>query len=208
MKKLLLSILVLSGTAFHAEAQLKFGVKGGLNLATLKDTHSGSTPDIDAYKNKIGYHAGAIAQLPLLGKLSIQAEALYNVKGAKIENQDSDNTGPSLSYFSIPVLAVYKPGQKFGIEGGVEFSSVLSAKQTFLGKSTDIKSGLENTNDIGLVGGIQFQFTERLNFDARYVFGLTTIQKPTFTDAAGNQTGSVEFKNQACQFSLAYFLLK
>lgn len=91
-KHIVLSFAALA-LSFAAMAQVRVGVKGGLNLANISVNNSGGT---DSKKTLPGYHVGVIADLPLAPDvLSFQPGVYYSTKGTKLER--GDRTDPTLT---------------------------------------------------------------------------------------------------------------
>ena len=117
MKKgLLLFVCVLALTTL-SQAQVRFGVKAGINLANV------SGDDVDGNSMKIGFNAGAVAKISVSEAFSIQPEIVYSDQGAKLE----DDVKLNLSYINIPILAQYNTGG-FIIETGPQFGFRMGAK--------------------------------------------------------------------------------
>ena len=101
MKKIL-TIIAIACIAFAmpSQAQVKFGLKGGLNLTTI------SVDNIsNAISNKSGFYVGPTVKftLPVVG-LSLDASALYDQRNAKIKGTDET---VKLQSFQIPVNVRY-----------------------------------------------------------------------------------------------------
>ena len=82
MKKLfviLLGVFAL-GAATPAQAQVKFGVKGGLNVTNMT-----FTKDIFDASNKIGFFIGPMVKVSLPLGFSVDAAALYDQKSADVK---------------------------------------------------------------------------------------------------------------------------
>ncbi len=99
MKKflaLILGILIVSTSSF---SQSRFGIKGGLNFASMSNISSNVN---ETWKNQTGYQLGVALQLkvPLLG-LAIQPELLYSTINTSINN-DPANTF-NIDYLTLPV---------------------------------------------------------------------------------------------------------
>jgi hypothetical protein len=76
MKRIILLTCILAA-AFAVNAQLDFGVKGGLNLTNIKtDTRAGDYQITSNPGSKLGYHAGGFMRVSLLG-LYIQPELVF-----------------------------------------------------------------------------------------------------------------------------------
>lgn len=96
MKKLFSTLMVIAclALAIPAQAQIKFGVKGGLNVSKLHFSEETFKSD-----NRTGFFIGPTAEftLPLLG-LGIDASALYNQFG--VDSEEGTSTKKSISYQS------------------------------------------------------------------------------------------------------------
>ena len=83
MKKLFTIMLMAVAIAMSSNAQVMFGLKGGLNLTKM--TVSNSNVE-DMFKNKAGFFIGPTVKfkLPIVG-LGIDAAALYDQREAELE---------------------------------------------------------------------------------------------------------------------------
>lgn len=123
MKKFIgILIVTLSlGMVMPAQAQIKFGVKGGLNMSEL-DVKNGPTSD-----NTTGFYVGPMAEvtLPLIG-LGIDGALMYSQRGKDDWKQQG---------IEIPVNLKYT----FGL--GSLFGIYLAAGPDFFFNFKDIKVG-------------------------------------------------------------------
>uniref|UniRef100_UPI004025E0EF porin family protein n=1 Tax=Segatella hominis TaxID=2518605 RepID=UPI004025E0EF len=89
MKKVL-TFMLLASLLFvqQANAQVKFGLKGGLNV-----TNMSFSKDVFDASNKTGFFVGPMVKitLPVVG-LSFDAAALYDQKEADVKYQGTDNS--------------------------------------------------------------------------------------------------------------------
>lgn len=88
MKKVLTLIVMAVAMSLPSQAQIKFGLQGGLNLTNVSD-FSLSVDGVDnAIKNKAGFFVGPTIKftLPIVG-LGIDAAALYDQREAKTGEQ-------------------------------------------------------------------------------------------------------------------------
>lgn len=192
MKKIILTVMAL--TAFSAaQAQLKFGAKAGVNLATLTGDFA------DDAKMKVGFNAGGLVEYKLTEKFALQGELLYSMQGAKTEDRtdygfgayEEEENKVTLSYINIPILAKYYIVKGFNVEAGPQLGILVSAKskseysETYYdiddnlvtySESTDvdIKDNLK-TVDFSFNIGAGYDFTENIFVNARYNIGLTNI---------------------------------
>ena len=92
MKKLLSTLMVIAclALAIPAQAQIKFGVKAGLNVSKLHLSEETFSSD-----NRAGFFVGPTAEftLPLLG-LGVDASALYNQFG--VDSEEGTSTKKSI----------------------------------------------------------------------------------------------------------------
>ncbi len=112
MKKIVSLLFMVAAMMYatSASAQIKFGVKGGMNLSSLK-----LNDDMWATDNKAGFFFGPMVKVtvPIIG-LSFDAAALYDQKEAKMHYSD-DVDGVDLDrtttikqqYIDIPVNVRY-----------------------------------------------------------------------------------------------------
>ena len=86
MKKTILVAVALLGfgISFAQEevksvADVKFGVKGGMNLANIVGDDAGDA------NNYVGFNAGFFVEIPITNKLTFQPELIYSAQGSKSE---------------------------------------------------------------------------------------------------------------------------
>lgn len=111
MKKLAIYFffLLISSTAGTSViAQVRYGVKAGLNSSSIGWFSSG-------YGLKVGYQFGLTTDIGLSNRFSIQPALLISSKGVvyKSENQNP-STYLTLNYLEVPILALYKHQLKNG----------------------------------------------------------------------------------------------
>lgn len=164
MKKFFSTLIIAVCAIFAAQAQdIKFGVKGGLNVASMTDIDAGS---------KISGHIGGFANFNFK-KWAIQPELLFSGQGAKYELPGDDGKY-ALSYINIPVLFQYYFLPEFYAEAGPQMGFLLSAKAKAGDVSVDVKDGFK-TVDIGSAIGVGYKFPIGVGVYARYNFGFTDL---------------------------------
>ena len=113
MKKIIAILFLALGLSASASAQVKLGVKGGLNVSSLK-----LNDDMWATDNKAGFFFGPMLKVsvPLTG-LSFDLAALYDQKQAKMKWADDvvggdmgQTTTIKQQYLNIPVNVRYGIG--------------------------------------------------------------------------------------------------
>lgn len=114
MKKNILSLTVLVAAlafAMPSQAQIKFGVKAGLNVNAVSFKNLPSNVDS---KNRNGFFAGVTADVtvPLVG-LGVDASLLYDNKVIGMEedyNGDVAKSNKTLHYIDLPINVKYTIG--------------------------------------------------------------------------------------------------
>lgn len=110
MKKNILSLAVIVAAltfALPSQAQIKFGIKGGLNVDNVSLKNLSSNFD---GKNRTGFFAGVTADvtIPLAG-LGADAALLYDNRVIGIE-KDGIEANKTLHYVSLPINVKYTIG--------------------------------------------------------------------------------------------------
>ena len=184
MKKIILSAFAIMAFGFANAQDVKFGVKGGLNLSNF----SGDTEPFDM-KTRVGFNVGGFVEIKFSEKFALQPELLYSTQGSKVDNfgVDTDQgflTGDAtfnFTYINIPVMFKYYAAEKFWIEAGPQIGFLTSAKlktevDGYGSSDQDVKDIFESV-DFGLNLGLGYDFTEKISVGARYNLGLSNIAK-------------------------------
>jgi opacity protein-like surface antigen len=187
MKKLiLLFVLVLGSTAIFAQ-DIKFGVKGGLNIANFKGD------DADGTDSKVGINIGAFARIGLTKKLALQPELIYSQEGCK---DNSDNKW-KLNYLNIPLLLRAKMfgTDNFNLMAGPQIGFLVKSEIDNGDISVDADDLLKSTN-FSLAFGLAYDINDKFSVDARYNLGLTKIMKDsdTFGDLSDAKINTSTFQ--------------
>lgn len=177
-----LALLISLASASPLFAQLPgLGVKGGVNLATQKT--SGDNAGDDGLTSSPGLVAGVFMTFPL-GWIEFQPEALYSVKGAKVD-ESAFTSKVLIDYLEVPMLARVsrRGGGRLGfyVAGGPYAAFRLRARtRTQFGGATeeiDISEQVERI-DFGVTAGGGVEWGPWV-FDGRYSHGLKDIDKET-----------------------------
>lgn len=191
MKKLILSGILAIGTVLAVKAQtVKFGVKGGLNLAKITNESSSKT--------RASFYAGGLVNIALDENWAIQPELLYSGQGSKLKSSylggliTSEGTLKT-DYINIPVMVQYSIVPAFYLEAGPQLGILASAKAKGGSVSVDVKDQMK-TVDFGIGVGFGYKFDMGLGVSGRYNFGLTNIY----------DTDKVTNKNAVAQIGLFY----
>ena len=193
MKKLLLLVAVVA-ISFTVNAQeTSFGVKAGLNLASL----SGDNISDDIEK-RTGFHFGLTYEYEFSDVISLQSELMYSTQGAKMKGVDSTL---ELDYLNAPILLKFYVVEGLSLEAGPQLGFNISAQEVTNGESEDVED--LNTFDLGGAFGLGFKFDNGLSIGARYVVGFSNIisEEDEFNPAGDDENA---IKNNVIQFSLGF----
>lgn len=101
MKKILSLVFMVAAMLYatSVNAQIKFGLKGGLNVTSMSFSE-----DVFDASNKTGFFVGPMVKVtvPIVG-LSFDAAALYDQKEAKVKANGDDYTGKNVKQQSINI---------------------------------------------------------------------------------------------------------
>lgn len=183
MKKLFLGFGILISSLSLAQIGVGFGIKGGLNVSSLKHTVKGNTWD-NLEKSKTGYYAGVFMNVHI-SKFYLQPEILYTQMGNKFEG-NGVSVDNHLDYISVPVMLQYKVFHGLYLEAGPQFNFLVN-KDLNTNSISDIKNDFLNlginqdktykTFDLAIGVGAGYRIFRNIGINARYVFGITEDSK-------------------------------
>jgi opacity protein-like surface antigen len=213
MKKvLILSLALLLGIG--ATAQIKYGVKAGMNVAQIGGGTAeagGVSTDIEASGMLVGFHVGGFVNFDFGPLLGLQPEVVFSMQGDKETDGGADVT-THLNYINVPVLLDIKPFTGFNILVGPQIGINLYKGMSSGGNSisgSEFSTQLErqgmkiNTVDFAAVLGVQYTFIGHLIVGARYNFGFTPAVG--LTDAAKDAGASLSgVANRVIQVSVGW----
>ncbi len=199
-----------SSTSFFStekvENGVQFGLRGGLNVATMTMTEGNVNVPSDA---KVNWHVGAIVDIPLMQSLYIQTGLYLQNKGCKMVWEKSEYTANPM-YLEIPVLASYRytfsdaaqlqfnvgPYFAYGIGGKAKTSYRNELREP---DEEDLfgDNGPLKRFDCGLQIGLGFTFIKHIYVGAAYEMGFTNICEPEKSDCD-------KVKNHNWMFSVGY----
>lgn len=198
MKNILLLIsFVLVSSYIFAQSSPVFGVKAGVLSSGMRgDAVKSFNNILDFTKGKVttknftGFFAGGYASLPMSSNLSFEPGIYYSLKGYELDGsiglKGMDFLGAHAKailqsqYVDIPVL-LNGNFSGFQVFAGPQISYLAQSnlKTTagvlginLLNKTMDVTSQF-NRWDIGVTGGIGYQFTNGLSLSASYDYGLS-----------------------------------
>jgi hypothetical protein len=191
--------------------QPRFGVKGGVNLASLEIDDD--TPATNFNTNsKTSFHVGVYANIPVGGMFKLQPELLYIGHGSKVTGTPlAGNQGTTQSYevdmdyIAVPVMFQLSTPGGFFVEAGPQFSFLTTARQdNATGNDPDLKdAGVIKKTDFAVLGGLGFTSRIGLGVHATYIHGITNVFD---TDNASQTTSPIggEVSNRGIKIGLHY----
>jgi len=142
LTKILLILLVVSISS-QLNAQVKFGLKAGLNANNIsKDLEPDSDDELYTSKMLFSYHVGASVEIGFSDALSLQSGLLYTTKGWEVDLdevlKDEIDAGANIdgyyrfmfNYLEVPLNIAYKFGD-IQVYAGPYVSLMLSGKQKY-----------------------------------------------------------------------------
>ena len=173
-------------------AQVKYGVKAGLNLANMLEKDYDETYSED-YSMKIGFHLGGTAEIPISEKFSVQPGLLFSTKGFKMKIEGLDgffedmNINVNLNYLEIPINAIYKielGSSKLCINTGPYLGYALSGKVSYDEDSESIDIGSSDDDDLkaldyGFNIGAGIEINDAITIGLQYGLGLGNLSIDT-----------------------------
>ncbi len=211
MKKVAI-VTVMIMMAVTVNAQVQFGVRGGLNVSRESDQiittmveNSPATEDINLsndMKWRAGVNVGGFVNIPESDKFDLEIGLSYSMQGYDDKIFEIDGKGEkkldhnvTSHYLTIPVAEKFYPaGNGLYLELGPQLGILLSKKATVDGGESYTPFKDDNrTLDFGILGGVGYVFSNGVFLNARYIHGLTETCK-IFSGG----------KNRNVQLSLGY----
>lgn len=179
MKKIILTVSVALLTIVGVSAQASFGIKSGVNFASILNEN------INGVKGRTSFNVGIVGEVKTSYSTSVQAELMYSEQGFKyiggfIGNISAPKDTYKLDYLNIPIVFKYYYKKGFSFETGPQLGILLSAKTDDGG--INVRRAFTDLSFDWLVG-LGYKFENGFNINARYNFGLTDIWKgPSYSD--------------------------
>lgn len=188
MAALLVAVCTL--TVLPAQAQLKFGVKGGLNITSLS-----LSKDIVNSDNRTGFFIGPMAEftLPIVG-LGVDAAVLYSQSRAQMDYKT--NIADNLKSLEVPINLKWT----FGL--GSLASGFIAAGPQFgwnVGNSSFVEDAIQLKNNFTTFNvGVGAKFLRHFQAGVNYNFSLGKVGQ--IIDNENLQ----KIKRKTWQISVAY----
>ncbi len=204
MKKAILTTLLFLSFAFTAQAQLDFGLKGGLNYDFSGDINDLSTniqSSADDIKHgadtKMGYHMGVWFKVNFLN-IFLKPEFVYT----QIEKQYDIASISSIKTkkIDIPVVLGTKILGPLYVFAGPSFQYIL--ENDFSVKTSEVAMD-EFTVGLNLGAGVEFG---KLGLEVRWEKGITQDEKAKIITNLSTQNFEIDNRPNQIIFSLNYKL--
>ena len=190
--------------AMPANAQLKFGLKGGLNINKVSFSQSDIKSD-----NQCGFFVGPTVQFASPLGIAVDGSVFFDQRNVKMEEGGTEMT-KHLNYIDIPINVRYNIG--LGSLAGVYIATGPQFSFNLDGKTFNLKDMGETTNqyelkksEFGWNLGAGVRLLGHLEVGYNYCFPLGKTSEAK-SDNAIQTTKKVfkSFKNQTHQVSVAY----
>jgi len=159
------------------EKNIIFGVKGGVNMATLQDSKN--------TKSKPGPVAGITVDYNIEGDFFILSGLEYVAKGIKVDGGEGNGDRVNLNYLQLPIHIAYKykltpdvklvagigPYLAYGISGEIKYKAI-GDYEAYEVKA--FEDGAYKSFDFGLGLGAGIEVS-RINLRIGYDYGLAKI---------------------------------
>ena len=171
MKKILMTVAFAALAIAGANAQTKFGVRAGLNLADV----AVKSEDVKVEsKIRPSFYVGGLAEFAFNDVVLMDAGLTYSNQGAKAKEGDGAYIQHALN---LPVWFKYDFAG-FRPKAGLYAGYILSQQTKAGDKVTTVDKDLYNHFDYGIGLGAEYNLPNNgLFFEASYNWGLANLQK-------------------------------
>jgi outer membrane protein with beta-barrel domain len=174
MKKAILCLSIIALAVVSANAQVKFGLKAGLNLSSY--TGKDAALFGGGKEGKLDFNGGGLVNIGLCKSFSLQPEIFFSGQGTRFAVGNSNGGGEfDVDYVNVPLLIKYNVTKGFALEAGPQVGFLISAigKPYTTGESAINEKSYFNTMDYAVAFGASYLTNANLGFDARYNWGLS-----------------------------------
>jgi hypothetical protein len=189
-----MAAIMLLFVAVTASAQVKVGVKAGVNSASVGEVQ------INEYAvgldDKLGFHAGVMLQYTASNNWGVETGLYYSLQGGKdkeLERDEQYEVTATAHYLQLPVQAIYKFKLATDLQlypaVGVYFAYGMGGKLKGSGEAMEDRSGPFNLTydgdffnddrnkfDLGMALGLNLQY-KRYLFGVSYDYGFLKLNK-------------------------------
>ncbi len=165
MKKIIFILLVGSILTDINAQDLRFGAKAGANLAALTNN--------DDFDSRFGIHFGALAEIGISDRFSVQPELLYSGQGYKRE-LEGRILRAKIDYFNLPVMASVELFDDVNLMAGPQIG--INIRSELTGEGQEGQRLNVNDVDASAVFGIQIAVDDSFFIQGRYALGLSEVR--------------------------------
>lgn len=169
------------------EAQIKFGVRGGLNASNI------SSDKLPSKSERFGFHAGVFADVPVSPNfMSIQPELGFSTQGAAYKPTTERKT-LNLNYVNLIVPVAFKLSA-FDLQVGPYTSFLISKADYTVYSDNKVVVDAFKKLDIGLTAGLAYNINDNILVGLRYNQGFMDITKDIskpFLTSGKNSVGQI-----------------
>jgi hypothetical protein len=176
---ILVSLLVFQ-ISFSQDVYLS--AKTGVNISDFVGANT------EHFLQRSSYHLGIAAEFSFTDLFSLQIESNYSAQGVT-----SENINYAADYISFPLLVKVYATELFSLDAGIQYAYLINDQYKQL---DGITHSLDlDKSDISIIGGIGIKTRIPLFFQARYLMGVTEIDK------------NDNWRSKVFQFSVGYRFL-
>ncbi|MBI9053029.1 MAG: PorT family protein [Bacteroidales bacterium] len=216
MKRLIILLAFILPLSFASNAQIKFGVKGGLTSTSIKTDDlidaAGSDAGFDQLvikgkNSKVGFQAGIFSRITI-AKIYIQPELLFTSTSGEVEvttitgdNSVSEIREQKFRQIDFPIMLGYKAGP-LRLQAGPVGTIMLSTDPA-LDMFDDVNVKEEfNGATWGYQVGIGFDILKKVTIDIKYEGNLSKLADGV---KIGDDTLDFDSRNSQFVASLGFF---
>ena len=168
MKKFLLftAMAIFAFVNANAQGEFRIGFKAGVNIASIGGDY---TYGVGSFGSRTGFHLGALVEVPINDKFSVQPEILYSAKGSNFDLSSGD-TDFKLDYIDLPILGKYHIIQGLSAELGPVIGVLVKADYD----DEDVKDEFKSV-DVGIGIGASYRLPMGVFFSLRYNKGVIDV---------------------------------
>ena len=173
MKKtlLIIGLTIFTFTSINAQKKTTFGVKAGINLASIS-----SEIDLDP-SSKTAMYFGALAEYSISSKFSIQSEILYTRHNMTAYHAVYGGPFPrmefTLDFIQIPVLAKFHINENISLELGPSYNILLNDKVVVLNNNNSSETDFAKKTEFSGILGATYKFKNGFFTSVRYYKGFS-----------------------------------
>jgi len=196
---LLVAAMLIMGQ--QANAQIKFGLKGGLNLNSM----SISKDVLDA-SNQAGFYVGPTVKftLPIVG-LGVDASALYDYRSAKLTDNDDQSSSVTVKQQQIAIPVNLRYGVGLGSTASVYLFAGPQFGFNVGGNENKTINWKWKDSNFSVNVGLGLMLLQHLQVNANYNIACGKTGEATIENAATKAIKNANGRNNSWQLGLAYY---